>query len=111
MLRSLIIFVLIDQFNTRRERLKPALYLRFKKRKVSKICSGLLGFNQFYNTKKREGIGIRLEKHFFPTGYNKASTFGTKIGIFSFGKTPIVPKNLKGDLLTSQNAFFKPKTL
>ena len=73
-LRIRTIFLPIDRFKTRRERLKSALYLRLKKRKVLRKCSGLLlEYNQFYSLKKT----VRSDRHktrkllFSPTGKNK----------------------------------------
>ena len=69
-LRSRSIFLRLDQFKTNRERSKSAPLSRFK---VSfKNAKGQLKFHQFYDTKKiLEGIRIRLESHFSPTGNSK----------------------------------------
>ena len=106
-LRSPTIFLLIDQFKTRRERLKSALYLRLKKRKIFKICSGLLlKFNQVYSAKNTRKDKHKTPKPLFPQLETpKKPFFERKIGIFSFGKNLIVPKNTKGDQLNSQTIF------
>ena len=71
----------------RRERLKSALYLRLKKRKVLKICPGRIYEKLRKQFRDTQRVPFMLDKtlfHFSPTG-NKKKTFFFENRIFSFG--------------------------
>ena len=66
--RNGAIFLPIDQFILRRERLKSALYLTLRKRKISKnMLRAIVKIQPSLQFQKYlKGIGTRLETHFFP---------------------------------------------
>ena len=98
----MLLRLFLDQ--TRRERLKPALYVRLKKHKIFNICPGRIdesSENSFETPKRCLSCSIIHETHFFPN-WNKEKTFFEKnFGFLSFGKCRIMPKTVKGDTTRS----------
>ena len=94
---------------TRRERLKSALDLRLKKRKVFKICSGRIYEKlrkQFRGTQTVPFMFNKIRKLLF-LQLGRKNFFERIIRIFSVGKC-IVPK-IRRSSLCSQNVSFPVK--
>ena len=85
-------FLLIDQFKTRRERLKSAVYFRLKKRKVfQNILRTIVTLSSILQCRKiPERISTRLENFLPQLETTKIPFLVGKNDFFSFGKRLIV---------------------